>query len=138
MHTSPSVLNRILTLVGLSLLAAKPIGAQQTLDLAPYLMTDRAAEVSLVRSAAPANVSDSAVGAMAYMLSPELHLADANPHSMPHLMFYFDKSAPATAWGANGMKAPVIDGSIGDPSSPILALRIPVRQWSDGTPALGS
>jgi hypothetical protein len=218
-------------LTGLALLAVRPVGAQQqTPDLAPYLMPDRAAEVALARSAGPANVSDSAtvlvltrsgfveaargsngftcvvirsfggaigdpnfwnarvraphclnppashtvlpemmkraewimagvstaeiatrtkrayvahefpmpaVGAMAYMTSPKQHLADTNPHWMPHLMFYYDKSAPAANWGASGMTAPVIDGSIGDASSPILTLLIPVRQWSDGTPALG-
>src|SRR5262249_39985295 len=37
-----------------------PAGAQQLPDLAPYLMTDRAAEVALARTAAPRAVSDSA------------------------------------------------------------------------------
>jgi hypothetical protein len=78
-----------------------------------------------------------AAGAMAYMLSPQQHLVDSNPHWMPHLMFYYDRSLPAAAWGAGGMRAPVIDGSAGDPQSPVLVLLIPVRQWSDGTPALG-
>lgn len=77
-----------------------------------------------------------APGAMAYMLSHEQHLVDADPHWLPHLMFYFDKSLPASAWGAGGFTAPVIDGSIGDPHSPVLTLLIPVRQWSEGTPAM--
>ena len=29
---------------------------------------------------------------MAYMLSPRQHLAETNPHWMPHLMVYFDKT----------------------------------------------
>ena len=34
-----------------------------------------------------------AVGAMTYMLSPKQHLADeTDPHWMPHLMFYYDRS----------------------------------------------
>lgn len=76
------------------------------------------------------------VGALAYMMSPKQHLADQNPHWMPHLMFFYDKSAPAAAWGAGGFSEAVIDGSIGDQSSPVLTLLIPVRQWSDGTPAV--
>jgi len=219
-------------LAALALLSAfsAPVAAQKTPDLAPYLISDRGAEVALARSAAPANVSDSATvlvltrtgyveaargtngftcfvarsfhgsftdpafwnskvraphcmnsaasrsilpemtkraewimsgvsvaeiatrtkaayashefplpaaDAMAYMLSPQQHLSDTNPHWMPHLMFYYDRSAPASAFGAGGFTAPIIDGSIGDPNSPVLTLLIPVRQWSNGTPALG-
>jgi hypothetical protein len=43
-----------------------------------------------------------APGAMAYMLSPQQWLIEADPHWRPHLMFYFDRSAPAPAWGAGG------------------------------------
>jgi hypothetical protein len=78
-----------------------------------------------------------AAGAMAYMLSHEQILGDKNPHWMPHLMFYFDKSVPASDWGAGAFSAPIINASASDPSSPILTLFIPVRQWSDGTSALG-
>jgi len=67
------------------------------------------------------------------MLSPEQYLQDADPHWMPHLMFYDEKSLPAAAWGAGGAAATVIDGSGGDPHSAILTLLIPVRRWSDGT-----
>jgi hypothetical protein len=73
-------------------------------------------------------------GAMAYMLSHEQHLVDNNPHWMPHLMFFYDRSQPASVWGAGGFTDPVIDG--GDADTPVLTLLIPVRQWSDGTPAL--
>jgi hypothetical protein len=214
----------------LALLISPAILAQKTPDLAPYLMLDRAAEVVLARSAAPARISDSAsvlvlgrsgfveaahgsngftclvarsfngglsdptfwspliraphclnpaasrtvlpelvkraewimagvatteiatrtqqayashalpspdAGAMAYMLSHQQILGDKNPHWMPHLMFYFDKAVPASNWGAGEFTAPIINASAGDPSSPILTLFIPVRQWSDGTPALG-
>jgi hypothetical protein len=221
---------RTMLFAGLVLTQVRPIGAQPVPDLAPYLMTDRAAEVRLARSAARKEVSDAAsvllltrdgfveaergangftclvlrsfsgalndpefwnprvraphcfnppaartvlpptlkraqwvlggvspaevesrtqrayashefempaAGAMAYMLSPEQHLLDADPHWMPHLMLYFDKSMPAAAWGAGGMTATVIDASVGDPHSPVLTLLIPVQRWSDGRLALG-
>jgi hypothetical protein len=73
---------------------------------------------------------------MAFMLSPEQHLSESDPHFVPHLMFYFDRSQPATAWGAGDISAPIIDGSAGDPSAPVLTLLIPVRRWSDGTTAV--
>jgi hypothetical protein len=79
-----------------------------------------------------------AAGAMAYMLSPEQYLADENPHWMPHLMFYYDRSLPAAAWGAGDMNAPIIDASFGTPHSPVQTLFIPVRQWSNGTPAMSA
>ncbi|MEP7066876.1 MAG: hypothetical protein ABI889_12635 [Gemmatimonadota bacterium] len=75
-----------------------------------------------------------AAGAMAYMLSPEQYLVDDEPHRwMPHLMFFYDNSMPASAWGAGGPKAPLIDGSSNDSSTPITTLLIPLPQWSDGT-----
>ncbi|MEP7001238.1 MAG: hypothetical protein ABI969_12215 [bacterium] len=223
------MLTRNLTLAALALFNALTAGAQQSRDIAPYLMADRAAEIALARTAAPRNVSDSATvlvmtrtgfveavkgtngftcavvrsfsgsvddpnflntrvraphcfnplavrsivpalvkgaewflagatpselttrtdrgyashefqvpaaGAMAYMLSKKQVLSDTGPHWMPHLMFYYDKAMPASAWGAAGMTAPIIDGSAGDAHAPVLTLLIPVRQWSDGTPAL--
>ena len=210
---------------------AGPLAAQQSSDLSPYLIADRAAEVALTRSAAPKNVTDSArvlvltrtgfvaaargtngftclvlrsflggiddpgywspkvrgpacfnppasrtvlleqlkraewvmagvsqkeiatridrayasrqfplptAGAMAYMLSPEQYLGDTNPHWMPHVMFYYDRSLPAAAWGAGDMNAPIIDASVGTPHSPVQTLFIPVRQWSNGTPAMSA
>jgi len=77
-----------------------------------------------------------AAGAMAYMLSPKQHLLDADPHWMPHLMFFYDRSMPASTWGAGGMTDAVIDGSAGAPNSPVITLLIPVRRWSDGTPSV--
>ena len=79
-------------------------------------------------------------GAMAYMLSPKQYLVDDDPHWMPHLMIFHDRSIPGSAWGAGGMTDAVIDGSAGDPNSPVITLLIPVRRWSDGTssvPAAG-
>jgi hypothetical protein len=76
-----------------------------------------------------------ATGAMAYMTSHEQFLGDTDPHWMPHLMFYYDRSLPGAAWGAGGMSAPIIDGSQGAPHSPIMTLLIPVRRWADGTPS---
>ena len=77
-----------------------------------------------------------AAGAMAYMLSPKQHLSDADPHWMPHLMFYFDRSLKATTFGAGGMTAPIIDASAGQPNFPMQVIYIPIRTWSDGTPAV--
>jgi hypothetical protein len=208
-----------------------PLAAQQSRDLAPYLIADRAAEVALARSAAPKRITDSArvlvltrtgyveaargtngftclvlrsflggledpgywspkvrapacfnppasrtvlqeslkraewvmagesqkeigartdrayasrqfplpaAGAMAYMLSHEQYLGDTDPHWMPHVMFYYDRSLPAAAWGAGDMSAPIIDASVGTPHSPVQTLFIPVRQWSNGTPAMSA
>jgi hypothetical protein len=221
-------LTSIATLVSF---VAAPLSAQQSRDLSPYLIADRAAEVALARSAAPKRVTDSArvlvltrtgyveaargtngftclvlrsflggledpgywspkvrapacfnppasrtvlqeslkraewvmagqsqkeiaaqtdrayasrqfplpaAGAMAYMLSHEQYLGDTDPHWMPHVMFYYDRSLPAAAWGAGDMGAPIIDASVGTPHSPVQTLFIPVRQWSNGTPAMSA
>jgi hypothetical protein len=76
-------------------------------------------------------------GAMAYMLSPQQHLSDdADPHWMPHLMFYFDRALKGTTFGAGGFTSPIIDASGADPNSPMQVIYIPIRTWSDGTPAV--
>jgi hypothetical protein len=77
-----------------------------------------------------------AVGAMAYMLSPKQHLSDSDPHWMPHLMFYFDRAVKGTTFGAGGTTAPIIDATANDANAPLQAIYIPVRAWSDGTPAI--
>lgn len=82
-------------------------------------------------------LSPPAAGAMAYMMSPRQYLSDTDPHWMPHLMFYYDKSAPASTFGAAGFNAPIIDGSSSDKDSRAITILIPVRQWSDGTTAMG-
>jgi hypothetical protein len=225
---------RRFTLASIAALAsfvAGPIAAQESRDLAPYLLADHATEVALARSSAPKRVSDSATvlvltragyveaargtngftclvlrsflgglddpgywspkvrapacynppasrtvlvetlkraewvmagvtqrdiaarterayasrrfplpaaGAMAYMLSPDQYLSDTDPHWMPHVMFFYDRSMPAAAWGAGDMRAPIIDASAGAPHSPVQTLFIPVRQWSNGTPAMSA
>jgi hypothetical protein len=77
-----------------------------------------------------------AAGAMTYMLSPKQHLSDADPHWLPHLMFYYDRALKATTFGAGGMTAPIVDASAGDPNGPVQVLYIPTHTWSDGTPAV--
>ncbi len=64
-----------------------------------------------------------AVGAMAYMLSHEQYLVDADPHWMPHVMFYYDKSMPAAAWGVGG----VTNTAIADGTTRRMALRFAPR-----------
>jgi hypothetical protein len=75
-------------------------------------------------------------GAMAYMLSPKQHLSDTDPHWMPHLMFYYDRALKGTMFGAGAMTAPIIDATAGDPNAPLQVIYIPIRTWSDGTPAV--
>lgn len=77
-----------------------------------------------------------APGAMTYMLSKEQYLQEENPHAVPHLMFYYDKSMPAATLGATEKSTTVIDGLASDPNTTVLTLFIPVRRWSDGTNAL--
>jgi len=76
-----------------------------------------------------------APGALVYMLSPRQYLSDTDPHWMPHLMFYYDRALKGAIFGAGGMTAPVIDATAGDPNSPLQVIFVPVRSWSDGTPA---
>jgi hypothetical protein len=73
-----------------------------------------------------------APGAMAYMLSPRQHLSDKDPHWKPHLMFFYDRSVNASAFGAGDETAPIIGG---DPNAPVEIFLIPTRAWSDGSPA---
>lgn len=77
-----------------------------------------------------------AAGAMAYMLSPHQYLSDADPHWLPHLMFYYDRALKGTTFGAGGMTAPIIDATGGDPNAPVQVIYIPTHAWSDGTPAV--
>jgi hypothetical protein len=224
------MLTRTFAIAAAALCVVRTAAAQQPRDFTPYLIADRAAEIALARSAAPAAVSDSAtvlvltrtgfvaashgangftcfvlrsfaspvgdpnfwnpktraphclsapavrtilpemlkraewilagvspaeiatrtraayashefpapaVGSMAYMTSSQQHLQDDAPQNwMPHLMFYYDRSLPAATWGAGGMTATVIDATVGDPTSPVQTLLIPVRRWSDGSLAV--
>lgn len=78
-----------------------------------------------------------ATGAMAYMLSPRQYIVPQNPHWLPHLMLYFDRrSISASMLGADAAgRSGIIDGSSVNPDDPVLILMVPVRRWSDGTPA---
>jgi hypothetical protein len=51
--------NRAAVFAAIALLSIRS-GAQQARDFTPYLMSDRAAEISLARTAAPKNISDAA------------------------------------------------------------------------------
>jgi hypothetical protein len=77
-----------------------------------------------------------APGAVSFMLSHEQHLADDNPHWMPHLMFFYDKSLPPAQLGAGDFKSAMINGSAGDSHAPVLTIFVPVREWSDGATAM--
>lgn len=73
-------------------------------------------------------------GAMCYMMSKEAYLTDRDGHNLAHLMFYVPEG---TAWGANLPGSPVLllqQQVLGAPSPTSLFI-IPVRKWSDGTPA---
>ncbi|MEP6731627.1 MAG: hypothetical protein ABJE10_13345 [bacterium] len=221
----------ILLGVAIAPIASTSLRAQRLTDITPYLISDRAAEITLARSAAPKHVSDSATvlvmtrasyveaahgtngftcmvlrsfsgnvddpnfwnakvrspicfnppasrtvfpqmlkqsesvmaggdpkaiaeatkrayashkiptpaaGSMAFMLSPRQYLLDNNPHWLPHLMFFYDRSLPVSAWGVGGETNTIIDGSGGDVTFPVITLLLPVRKWSDGTTALAA
>jgi hypothetical protein len=68
--------------------------------------------------------------------SPEQHLSSTNPHWLPHVMFWFDKSLPSAAWGLSDANNTIIDATQGDPNSPVRLLFIPVRRWSHGKLAI--
>ena len=72
-------------------------------------------------------------GSLSFMLSKQGYLSDdsAGPW-LPHVMF-FVPHGQALAWGAGLKASPILgaDGSSFEPS----VLFIPVRRWSDGSPA---
>jgi len=72
-------------------------------------------------------------GSFAFMLSRNGYLSDdtAGPW-LPHVMLFVPRGQAAT-WGAGLEGSPVL-GADGSPVEPTV-LFIPVRQWSDGTPA---
>jgi len=74
------------------------------------------------------------VGAMSYMLSRQGYLGDqvAGPW-LPHLMFFTPKT-DSKAWGADLPGSPII--TFQNPEERLTVFLIPVRRWSDGTPAL--
>jgi len=72
-------------------------------------------------------------GSMCYMMSPQGYLSDKDGRAMPHLMFFQPRVA-AAAWGANLPGSPVIAFE-GSDIEPVTVFIVPVRKWSDGTPA---
>jgi hypothetical protein len=87
------------------------------------------------RSYANRELLPPANGSMAYMLSPEQVLDENGLRGLPHLMFFYDKSQPASTWGADASGSPVGHDSAGDAHAPFLTLFIPVRRWSNGAEA---
>jgi hypothetical protein len=71
-------------------------------------------------------------GAVSFMLSKQGYLSDAGGPWLPHLMFFVPHGM-ATAWGA-GLEGSPILASEGRPFE-LTILLIPVRRWSDGSPA---
>lgn len=72
-------------------------------------------------------------GAMCYMMSVQGHLSDRAGHWQPHVMVYVPR-AKASLWGANLADSPVA-ALEGDEFDPVTIFLIPVRRWSDGSPA---
>jgi hypothetical protein len=72
-------------------------------------------------------------GAMSYMLSKQGYLGDqaAGPW-LPHLMF-FTPQTDSKAWGADLPGSPII--TFQNQEERLTVFLIPVRHWSDGTPA---
>jgi hypothetical protein len=72
--------------------------------------------------------------AMCYMLSKQGQLGDTAGHWFPHLMLFLPRVEAAT-WGGNlPGSGVVVQQADPDPGTVIL---IPVRTWSDGSPAIG-
>ena len=84
------------------------------------------------RAYANGELLPSANGSMAYMLSPQQILTASGVRGLPHLMFFYDKSRPASEWGADATGSPVMHDAVADARAPFLTLFIPVRQWSNG------
>jgi len=73
-------------------------------------------------------------GAMSYMLSKQGYLGDqAGGPWLPHLMF-FTPETDSKAWGADLPGSPII--TFQNHEERMTVFLIPVRRWSDGTPAL--
>jgi hypothetical protein len=72
-------------------------------------------------------------GAFSFMLSKNSYVNDAAAGPwLPHLMFFLPHGQ-AENWGANKEGSPIIGQEASDIESTVLF--IPVRRWSDGTPA---
>ncbi|HEY2070000.1 MAG TPA: hypothetical protein VGG48_10640 [Rhizomicrobium sp.] len=76
-------------------------------------------------------------GALTYMMSKQQFLNDDAHNWMPHLMFYFARGAAAN-WGADLHGSPVmLNPQFQDSPEAISVIMVPVKHWSDGTPAPG-
>jgi hypothetical protein len=96
--------------------------------------TSKAEMIVRTRAALAANrIAVPEPGAMAFMMSKQGYLSDADGHWHPHLMFFLAHTAGAD-WGANLHGSPVFAAQ-GDPE-PITTFFVPVTKWSDGTPAV--
>jgi hypothetical protein len=74
-------------------------------------------------------------GAMTYMMSPKSNLGDTVGRWVPHLMFYVPVSR-ANSWGADLAGSPVMrNPQFNAAPEPITVFMVPVKTWSDGTPA---
>jgi len=74
-------------------------------------------------------------GGMSYMMSRQGHLNDSVGHWVPHLMFYLPLT-DAMTWGADVPGSPVmLNPQFNGAPEPMTEFMIPVREWSDGTPA---
>ena len=74
-------------------------------------------------------------GAMTYMMSKQQYLNDHAHNWVPHLMFYFPRSAAAT-WGADLPGAPpMLNPQFQESPEALSVIMVPVKHWSDGTPA---
>jgi len=71
-------------------------------------------------------------GAMSYMLSKQGYLNDDGHAWLPHVMFYLPRGQAAT-WGADAKDSPIIGHDGSDIESTVVV--VPVRRWSDGSPA---
>jgi hypothetical protein len=75
-------------------------------------------------------------GAMAYMLSKDQYLSDAEPHNLaPHVMFYFPLAEEKT-WGAGAPDSVIyVNPDLQHPEG-IAVVIVPMRRWSDGTSSM--
>jgi len=71
-------------------------------------------------------------GAFSFMLSKQGYLSDANGPWLPHVMLFLPHGK-AAEWGASKDGSPVLGGD--GRSIETTVLFIPVRSWSDGSPA---
>ena len=82
-----------------------PLHAQTPRDLGPYLIADRAAEVALARTAAPAAISDSAT-VLVLTRTGYVEAARGSNGYTCLVVRVFGGPMDSTAWGASKVRAP--------------------------------